>query len=173
MHKQLAIHIAVIIAVLAVVLPVALTMHSTTVGGKGHFSMGGSIATTFNLQVGQNVAGWFNFTGCPYGTGFNIVDPNHVARNANDSMKYDFGVQKMYENYTFTSRIDGEWFIYVRSGEAPYLGDYTYSYTVGPTPILGLDRINFIGWVIAGGVISELAVFFYYRRKKADTSIKT
>ncbi len=175
MRRQLAIYVAVIVAVLVVALPIVVTMHSTTVTGEGGYGLNVGYVF-FDLQAGQSVNGWFSFSDKAVASGYQpyfvICDPVGWELNNTNSVDHIYGSEGKNETFAFTAKIGGNWSAYV-SSVFHSAGPFNYSYTVGPTPILGLDRVNFIGWVIAGGVISELAVFLYYRRKKADTPIKT
>ena len=87
--------------------------------------------------------------------------------NNTNSVDHTYGSEGKHETFAFTAKIGGNWSAYV-STDIGSAGPFNYSYTVGPTTVLGLGRVDFIDWVIAGGVIVELAVFLFYRRKKAN-----
>jgi hypothetical protein len=178
MRRQLVIYVSVIVAVLVVALPVVVTMHSITVTGEGSYGMNSGKVYLGNVQAGQSVNGWFSFSdnavASEYPPHFFICDPNGWELNNTNSVYRDYthGIEGKNETFAFTAIIGGNWSAYVSTSISSG-GPFSYSYTVGPTPVLGLGRVDFIDWVIAGGVIVELAVFLFYRRKKANMPNKS
>jgi hypothetical protein len=164
MGKTKAIQTAIVIAVLVIVLPLALTSNHSYSGSQSINWDNASKALTFNLQTGQTVNGWINYTGEKSGAWYLIGDPNgnEIGSRTTDG---NFG------NFAFTATVNGEYFIDIWY-DKPFGITFNYSYTVSSV-FLWLSYIVWIGLVIVVGIFLELIITLisFYHKKKSKVAI--
>jgi hypothetical protein len=157
MKKVIALEVIVVLATLAVVLPLAFTGQSSYAGYQAIDWNNASRALTFDLQTGQTVTGWLNYTGEKHGAWFLIGDPNgnEIGSRTNEG---DHGT------FVFTANIDGQYFIDI--GYDSPSGTYIYySYSISAPPILGVDRTVLTGMVITIGIVLALTIAVWNLRQ--------
>ena len=127
-----------------------------------------SRALTFDLQTGQSVNGWLDYTGEKHGAWFLIGDPdgNEIGSRTSEGNRGTF---------MFTATIDGQYFIDIYKDNIG-LEYIQYSYSISTSSILGVDRTVLTGIVMAVGVVLALTIAVWDLRgtrmkKKTSQSI--
>ncbi len=158
MKQVVKLELITIIITITIVLPLAITANISHYGDNIINWNNASRAITFDLNKGQTVTGWLNYTGEKHGAWFLIGDPNGNEIGSRTS-EGNFGT------YTFTATTDGQYFIDIANENA--FGDYLeYSYSISAPPFLGIDRVVLIGIVITiGSVLALIIAIFGFKNK--------
>ena len=124
-------------------------------------------ALTINLQARQTVIGSFNISGYRQN---DMVD--FWVRDPLGTIILNSGTVSHGENFTFTASSDGEYVLNFQCN----VGTRTtvdLEYSVGSSPILGIDPVVFSGIAIAIGVVLAIVGFGVYRNraKRSTTQI--
>ncbi len=165
MDRTIVIQVAIIVAVLLVVLSLAITAYTSYSGENLINQNNSSRALTLDLQRGQTVSGFLNYTGDDTGTWFVIRDPNFEPIIHNP-IHYD------YENhsviFSFTAFIDGDYFFSI-ANQNPFGDRISYSYTIS-SAFLGFGFTVWIVFAIAIGVVLELLETLrgFYQKRRAS-----
>jgi hypothetical protein len=159
MKQVIKLEIVISIITIAIVLPLAITANISHSGDNMINWNNASRAITFDLNKGQTVTGWLNYTGEKHGAWFLIGDPNGNEIGSRTS-EGNFGT------YSFIATADGQYFIDISNENA--FGDYLeYSYSISAPPFLGIDRVVLIGMVITIGAVLALTIaIFGFKNKK-------
>jgi hypothetical protein len=150
MKKVIKLEIIIFVVTLVIVLLLAFTGQSSYAGYQKIDWNNASRALTFDLQTGQTVTGWLDYTGEKHGAWFLIGDPdgNEIGSRTSEGNRGTF---------MFTATVDGQYFIDI--GYDDPFGTYiNYSYSISAPPILGVDRTMLTGIVITIGVVLALTI---------------
>jgi hypothetical protein len=157
MRKTGIIELAIIISTLVIVLILAFAGQSSYAGSQTIDWNNASRALTFDLQKGQSVNGWVDYTGEKHGAWFLIGDPdgNEIGSRTSEGDRGTF---------MFTATIDGQYFIDI-GFDKPFTTFIDYSYSISAPSILGVNRTVLTGIVITVGVVLVLAIAVWDLRR--------